>query len=245
MKNKEYIILNSLEDFKPENIVLGVPHIVDNDKNTLYSEIRYRNNKQERNEKRNKQLYIQTPTLVIGNIESNNIDTNKIYLDLCLMNTESNKQKNIQRFKDRFNQLDLYLTRKIWETRNYWNIKGKNVPLSEIEHRYFPSLEISHIAGMHSCLRFEIPRDFDTLDIDIFDEDNEELPVDMIKPEYTCKGLILVKGLIKVETKFGDYYRLDMKLKQLKVNIPEIVFENCQLSDSEEESSDFSIDSLE
>ena len=66
--------------------------------------------------------------------------------------------------------------------------------------------------------------------MDVYDQENYELPTTLLKPEYSARGLLLYKGIVKD----GNYFRLDWELKQLKVRIPDQVFDDCQLSDTEE-----------
>jgi hypothetical protein len=78
-------------------------------------------------------------------------------------------------------------------------------------------------------------------EMDIYDQENYELPIPLLKPEYPARCLLFYKGVVKD----GNYFYLDWELKQLKVKIPDQVFDACQLSDTEEPANPTWVDSDE
>lgn len=229
----DYIIFNNFENLKLNNLKIGIPKEVTPGK--FFSELRYFDS----TDQRKKCIYLQSPELIIGNFQWGAEDREgriaAAYLDLYLLSNPEFKSRTGE-FKDFINGLDLYLCRKIWETRSYWKLNEKT-PSLEIEKGYIPTLGLSSLSGMNrNCLRFQLGlksygKDNHYLDADIYDQENDELPLSLLKPEYRSKALVSIKGILKE----GNYYSLVLELKQLKVKIPENVFESCQLSDSEDD----------
>lgn len=229
----DYIIFNKFKDLKLKNLKIGIPKEVSPGK--IFSELRYFDS----SDQRKKNIYLQSPEIMIGNLQWGAEDTegriSAAFLDLYLLNiSKSNSQTG--EFKNFINNLDLYLCRKIWETRRYWKLNDKT-PSLEIEKGYLPTLGLSSLGKMNrNCLRFKLGlksygKNNHYLEADIYDQENDELPLSLLKPEYRSKALILVKGILKE----GNYYSLILELKQLKVKVPENVFDSCQLSDSEDD----------
>ena len=100
-------------------------------------------------------------------------------------------------------------------------------------------MKLSSLDYEQNCLKFALPLKTiasngssarsQYLEMDIYDQDTFQLPLSMLKPEYPARGLVYYKGICKD----GNYFYLDWELKQLKVKIPDQVFETCQLSDNE------------
>ena len=228
----DYIIFNKFEDIEFKNLKIGVPKEYEPGK--IFSELRYFDSK----DKGKKNIYLQSSELVIGNLQWGPEDEEGrvavAYLDLYSLNNSKPKSQTNE-FKNFLNGLDLYLCRKIWETRRHWKLEEKT-PSLKIEKGYIPTLGLSPLGGIsRNCLRFELGlksygKNNHYLETDIYDQENDELPLSLLKSEYRSRALISIKGILKE----GNYYSLVLGLKQLKVKVPENVFESCQLSDSED-----------
>lgn len=164
-------------------------------------------------------------------------NTGYAYLDLYL-----HREKD--EFRKMLNEIDVHIIKRIWTNRVEWGL-SKDTSLIEIERCWIPSLKISSLNYDQTCLKFALPmKSYNGnpyLDMDVYDQENYELPISLLKPEYPARGLLFYKGVIKD----GNYFSLDWELKQLKVKIPDQVFDDCQLSDEEEAPNNTWVDSDE
>lgn len=229
-----YLVINHTDDINVENFKVGMP------RNQKYSIIRYMDPK----DKSRKHLYLQTPSVHLGNLVSqpgSNDDTTdpeqrdsqlgRVYMELYLHRAK-------EEFRKLINEIDIHIMKRIWINREEWGL-SKDTTLIDIERHWIPSLKLSILDFEQNCLKFVIPLKAyggkEYLDMDAYDHENCELPLSLIKPEYQARGLLFYKGVIKD----GNYFSLDWELKQLKVKIPDQIFDECQLSDEEEGTPDW------
>lgn len=228
----KFLILSKADEFENKNLRFGPPKILGKS-SKKYSIIRYR----DLAENQNKELYLQSPGAILGSLEWGPSPDNEKIIDTAYIDLYLLEKRDANNFKRVINQLDLYLIGKIWEKRVQWGLPEKT-PLIQIEKQWIPTLKLSSLDYTRSSLKFQIPvkyySDSQYIEIDLFDQDNDELPMSLLKPEYSARGLILLKGIVQE----GGFFYLDWELKQLKVWIPEQVFDSCQLSASEDEDDD-------
>lgn len=183
-----------------------------------------------------KLVYIQTPNLKLGNLIWT---SDGAYLELypdCQSTNVISKQ-----FIQSINLLDLH---HISAIRDHWHKWFKNAgeqpKLVEIEQYFLPTLKISPVTLERDCLKIKIPyrllqhskKQINSLDVELYDQEKDILPTAMLKPGYSAKGLLHLSGI----KKDGDYFKPIWELRQLKVEIPEKIFDKCELSaDSDDE----------
>lgn len=167
-----------------------------------------------------KELYVQTPIVVVGKIETIQCaDEQKTYIELYIAKTSA----LINLIAD----LETYLCHRIYDSREQWGLKA-GTPLLCIENMWRPMFRWG--TGMHHSLVCELPMKSSKcpyfMDFEIFDQDNDELPMSLVAADSRGKGLIHLRG-VKFER---GYFSLDWSLRQLKIRVPDHIFDSCQLS---------------
>jgi len=205
-------IFSNVKDLTIHNLRLGKPR---KNENTTYAIIRNIDPELQVRQ----QVYLQSPSGHLGELQWDE-SNETAYLDLFQNNTS---------FIHTLNRLDAYFCKKIWDHRQDWGL-AISTPLSAVENCWVPSLKTSALDYQKNSLKFKLDVKHGG-EVEIFDQDNINLSLKVLEPSYPARALIALKGVAKL----GDFFYLDLELKQLKVKVPEQVFQGCQISDSEDD----------
>lgn len=186
------------------------------------------------NDNLRKQFYVKTTNLKLGYTELSyeKDEMTGHYVSYCYYTfyfDEMDKQTNI--FKKLMNLIDSNHIGALYKNSSFID-ENASLPLTYVETHYTPFISNSQndLTNNKECLKIKVRRDsYDGSLLEIFDQDNNIISDSMLKPNYNCKLLLHHVGI----GKSGSYFYPIWEIKQIKVEIPEKVFDECVLSDDE------------
>jgi len=166
--------------------------------------------------KKSKSLYIRGPQLRLG---SNIIKSEGFFYIGLNFNQDSSLLKTIK-------NIDNLAILEISHNTQLWYDTNDNIPLTRIENEFIPTIKNSSIHDDLYSISLKIPQDR----IEFYDQDNVELPYQLIKEKYPVVPLLHLNAIYKMD----NHIWCDWQLPQLKVIVPDNIIPNCQLTDINE-----------
>ena len=157
---------------------------------------------------RKKTVYLQLPKCISKNgvIKSNN----KSYIELVFKSSE----KNVIEF---FENLENFLTNKIYENKDLWFYESNNMSYEDIQDLLTPIMR-SYKSGKNFIIKANIKND----KFNLYDENEKKLDQDDYNKEFNIIPVINLNG-IKLSSK---NFLIEIILVQFLVIYPEDIFEN-------------------
>ena len=157
---------------------------------------------------RKKTVYLQLPKCISKNgvIKSNN----KSYIELVFKSSE----KNVIKF---FENLENFLTNKIYENKDLWFYESNNMSYEDIQDLLTPIMR-SYKSGKNFIIKANIKND----KFNLYDENEKKLDQDDYNKEFNIIPVINLNG-IKLSSK---NFLIEIILVQFLVIYPEDIFEN-------------------
>ena len=157
---------------------------------------------------RKKTVYLQLPKCISKNgvIKSNN----KSYIELVFKSSE----KNVIEF---FENLENFLTNKIYENKDLWFYESNNMSYEDIQDLLTPIMR-SYKSGKNFIIKANIKND----KFNLYDENEKKLDQDDYNKEFNIIPVINLNG-IKLSSK---NFLIEIILVQFMVIYPEDIFEN-------------------
>jgi hypothetical protein len=129
------------------------------------------------------------------------------------------------------NDVDSLVIAEIFNDPTSWYPGCETVPLTQVEQEYVPSLKISTIYKDRQSFKLRVPVET----VEFYDQENCHVPPHLIKEGYPIIPLFQISSVCR-ETSSRIW--IEWTLLQLKVNLPLVVFQSCQLVDVEDEESE-------
>ena len=201
--SKQYQVFNPSK-FEIEEVKYNGPYRTSN--GMIKSHIKYQN----------KPILIRTPKMSLGADVAKS--GNDYYVDLIFNNTVSNKK--FSRFITEIDHLNIS---EIYCNKELWYPDVKSAPLPMIENEYIPTIKLSTLYGDCKSLKFKAP----IKNLSFFDQENVQAPYQLLKAGYQVVALLQLNHLYRDNNSVWA----DWNILQLKVTIPENIFDKCQLAD--------------
>jgi hypothetical protein len=168
-------------------------------------------------------LYIRAPKMYLGADIAKNGDC--FYVDLTF-----DKTKNNDKFFNFVKNIDYSAIAEITENIPLWYKDPANVSLIQVEQEYIPTVKLSTMFHDRHSMKLKIPAD----KIEFYDQDDINVPYQLIKENYSVIPLLHLIGTYKDDTHIWTAW----ELPQLKVVIPETVLTECHLIDVDDDDDD-------
>ncbi len=163
-------------------------------------------------------LILQAPRMTLGHdvVKSGN----QYYTDLVF----NVKNKKSQEFQNLVNNLDYLIISEIFENNQDWyGTESQPVSLCQIEKEFIPTIKLSTMFPDQKSLKLESLVD----QTEFYDQDQCEIPYRLLKESYETIPLLSLSEIVKQ----GSHIWVEWKLLQLKTDIPDYIFNQCQLCD--------------
>jgi len=149
------------------------------------------------------------------------------YIDLAF-DLKSRKNKE---FCELIRNVDYLAISEVFDNAKLWYPEqSQQVCLIQVEKEYIPSIKLSTLHAERYCLKIKA----NSSTIEFYDSDNVEIPYQLLKENYTATPLLQLSAIYRE----GSHVWAEWELIQLKVDIPEKIFNGCQLTDINDDSSE-------
>jgi len=158
-------------------------------------------------------LYIQPPKCIVKQIALSSKNAKRMNCDLQF-------QKENDNFITWMDLCEKYVQDKIFENKSKWF--ESQLSIEDIQSSFIPTLK-PYKGGKFYLIRTALPNQNGVCSINVYDEDENNISIDMIKEGCQIMTIMEIMG-VKCSSR---NFQIEVELKQIMIAKPVILFEKC------------------